>query len=83
MIRTRRKTLTGLGIGLAVAAATASVGVVADPLVRARQTARDLDSADPYEEPASAIVAVPANDGEQMHVQIDDPEGRPAAAPLR
>ncbi len=83
MIRTRRKTLTGLGIGLAVAAATASVGVVADRLVRARQTARALDSADTYEEPASAIVAVTATDGVQLHVEIDEPEGRPAAAPSR
>ena len=81
MIRTRRRTLTGLGIGLSAAAATAAVGVVADRLVRARQTARALDSLDTYEEQASAEVVVIATDGVELHVEIDEPEGRPAAAP--
>ena len=81
MIRTRRRTLTGLGIGLSAAAATAAVGLVADRLARARQTARALDSLDTYEEQASAEVVVIATDGVELHVEIDDPEGRPTAAP--
>ena len=81
MIRQRRKTLTGLGVGLAAAAATAAVGVVADRLVRARQTARALDSADTYDEPATSEVAVIASDGVQLHVEIDEPEGQAAVAP--
>ena len=80
MIRTHRRTLTGLGIGLSAAAATAAVGVVADRLARARQTARALDSLDTYEEQASAEVVVIATDGVELHVEIDEPEGRPAAA---
>jgi pimeloyl-ACP methyl ester carboxylesterase len=81
MIRTRRRTLTGLGIGLSAAAATAAVGVVADRLVRARQTARALDSLDTYEEQASAEVVVIATDGVELHVEIDEPEGRPVGVP--
>jgi pimeloyl-ACP methyl ester carboxylesterase len=81
VIRQRRKTLTGLGVGLAAAAATAAVGVVADRLVRARQTARALDSADTYEEPASSEVVVLATDGVELHVEIDEPEADPAEAP--
>jgi pimeloyl-ACP methyl ester carboxylesterase len=80
MIRQRRKTLTGLGVGLAAAAATAAVGVVADRLVRARQTARALDSSDTYDEPATSEVVVIASDGVQLHVEIDEPEGQAAAA---
>src|SRR5665811_2640742 len=81
MIRTHRRTLTGLGIGLSAAAATAAVGVVADRLVRARQTAKALDSLDTYEEQPSAEVVVIATDGVELHVEIDEPEGRPAATP--
>ena len=81
MIRQRRKTLTGLGVGLAAAAATAAVGVVADRLVRARQTAKALDSSDTYDEPATSEVVVIASDGVQLHVEIDEPEGQPAVAP--
>ena len=81
MIGQNRKTLTGLGIGLAAAAATATVSVVADRLVRARQTARALDSADTYDVEATTTVVVIATDGVPLHVEIDEPEGRPTTAP--
>jgi pimeloyl-ACP methyl ester carboxylesterase len=81
VIRQRRKTLTGLGVGLAAAAATAAAGVVADRLVRARQTARALESADTYEEPASREVDVVATDGVRLHVEVDEPEVEPVVAP--
>jgi pimeloyl-ACP methyl ester carboxylesterase len=74
----RRRTLTGIGIGLAVAGTTAAVGVVADRLARALQTAKDLDNLDDYEEVASAQVVVLADDGVPLHVEIDEPEGPPA-----
>jgi pimeloyl-ACP methyl ester carboxylesterase len=81
VIRERRMTLTGLGVGLAAAAATAAVGVVADRLVRARQTARALDSSDTYDEPASSEVMVVATDGVRLHVEVDEPEGEPFVPP--
>jgi pimeloyl-ACP methyl ester carboxylesterase len=79
-VNTRRRTLTGIGIGLAAAGTTAAVGVVAERLARARQTAKALDSLDDYDEVASAEVVVVAEDGVPLHVEIDEPEG---AAPVR
>ncbi len=77
----RRNGLTGLGIGLAAAAAAAATGVAVDRLTRARQTAKALDSADTYDEPASAEVIVMASDGVPLHVEIDEPEQRPTRLP--
>ncbi len=74
----RRRTLTGIGIGLAAAGTTAAVGIVADRLARALQTARALDSPDTYEEEATHNLVVIAHDGVPLHVEIDDPGG-PAA----
>ena len=83
MIRKNRMTITGLGVGLAAAAATAAVGVVADRLVRARQTARALDSSDTYEVEASSEVVVISTDGVELHVEIDEPDGPPVGLPSR
>ena len=74
----RRRTLTGIGIGLAAAGTTAAAKIVADRLTRALQTAKALDSPDTYEEEASAQMVVLADDGVALHVEIDEPEGRPA-----
>ena len=74
----RRRTFTGIGIGLAAAGTTAAVGVVADRLARALQTAKALDDLDDYEEVASREVVVLADDGVPLHVEIDEPEGIPA-----
>ena len=71
----RRRTLTGIGIGLAAAGTTAAVGVVADRLARALQTAKALDSVDTYEEVPTAQVLVIADDGVPLHVEIDEPGG--------
>jgi len=73
----RRLTLTGIGIGVAAAGATATAGVVADRLARALQTAKALDSLDTYEEEASAEIVVIADDGVPLHVEVDEPVGRP------
>ena len=77
----QRRTLTGLGIGLAAAGTTAALGIVADRLTRARQTAKALDSLDTYEEEATTEVSVIAVDGVPLHVEIDEPEGRPTGLP--
>lgn len=77
----RRSGLTGLGIGLAAAGLAAGVGVAADRLNRARQTAKALDSSDTYEEVATAEVIVMATDGVPLHVEIDEPEHRPTRLP--
>jgi len=74
----RRKTFTGLGVGLAAAGLAAAAGVAADRLTRARQTAIALDSAESYDEEASSEVIVTATDGVELHVEIDEPVGRPA-----
>ena len=71
----RRRTLTGIGLGLAAAGTTAAVGVVADRLARALQTAKALDSVDTYEEVPTAQVLVIADDGVPLHVEIDEPGG--------
>ncbi len=81
MSRQRRMTLTGLGVGLAAAGVTAAVGVAADRLTRARQTAKAMDSIDTYEEEATTEVIVIADDGVPLHVEIDDPERRPVGLP--
>jgi pimeloyl-ACP methyl ester carboxylesterase len=73
----RRLTLTGIGIGVAAAGATAAAGVVADRLARSLQTAKALDSLDTYEEEASAEIVVIADDGVPLHVEVDEPVGRP------
>jgi pimeloyl-ACP methyl ester carboxylesterase len=73
----RRLTLTGIGIGVAAAGATAAAGVVAERLARALQTAKALDSLDTYEEEASAEIVVIADDGVPLHVEVDEPVGRP------
>ena len=83
MIRKNRMTITGLGVGLAAAAATAAVGVVADRLVRARQTARALDSFDTYEVEASSELVVISTDGVELHVEIDEPDSPPVGLPRR
>ena len=71
----RRRTFTGIGIGLAAAGTTAAVGVVADRLARALQTAKALDTQDTYEEEATAKLIVLADDGVPLHVEIDEPGG--------
>jgi pimeloyl-ACP methyl ester carboxylesterase len=79
----RRRTLTGIGIGLAAAGTTAAVSVVADRLARSLQTAKALDSLDTYaEEPTSEQVVV-ADDGVPLHVEIDEPDSRPAGSTNR
>jgi len=83
----RRLTLTGVGIGLAAAGATAAASVVAERLTRARKTAKAMDSLDTYHEVPSSEIVVLADDGVPIHVEVDEPEGRPegkskgAAAP--
>jgi pimeloyl-ACP methyl ester carboxylesterase len=74
----RSRTLAGIGIGLAAAGTTAAVSVVADRLSRALQTAKALDSVDSYEEEATTQVVVLADDGVPLHVEVDEPVGRPA-----
>ena len=81
MTQSRRMTLTGLGVGLAATAATATAGVVADRLLRARQTAKAMDSSETYEVKASSEVVVIATDGVPLHVEIDEPEGPLVGAP--
>jgi pimeloyl-ACP methyl ester carboxylesterase len=77
----QRRTLTGIGVGLAAAGATAVVGVVADRLTRALKTAKALDSLDTYEQEATTEVVVFASDGVPLHVEIDEPDERPAGIP--
>ena len=74
----QRRTLTGIGIGLAAAGTTAAVGVVAERLARGLKTAKGLESLDTYDEEPTARVVVLADDGVPLHVEIDEPEGRPA-----
>lgn len=74
----QRRTLTGIGIGLAAAGTTAAVGVVAERLARGLKTAKALESLDTYDEEPTARVVVLADDGVPLHVEIDEPEGRPA-----
>jgi len=79
----RRRTLTGIGIGLAAAGTTAAVSVVAERLTRALQTAKALDTVDDtYEEDATEKVVVLADDGVPLHVEIDEPQSRPAGLAL-
>jgi pimeloyl-ACP methyl ester carboxylesterase len=80
-VNRQRRTLTGIGVGLAAAGATAAVSVVADRLARALQTAKALDSLDSYEEEATTEVVVLAADGVPLHVEIDEPVGRPVGIP--
>jgi pimeloyl-ACP methyl ester carboxylesterase len=82
-VNRQRRTLTGIGVGLAAAGATAAVSVVADRLARALQTAKALDSLDNYEEEATTEVVVLAADGVPLHVEIDEPVGRPIGIPDR
>jgi pimeloyl-ACP methyl ester carboxylesterase len=77
----RRRNLTGLGVGLAAAGVTATVGVVAERLNRARQTAKALDSLDTYDEVATKELEVTTADGVVLHVEIDEPDIRPAELP--
>ena len=80
-MNSQRRTITGIGIGLAAAGATAAVSVVADRLSRALHTAKALESLDSYEEKASSEVLVLAADGVPLHVEIDEPQGRPEGVP--
>jgi pimeloyl-ACP methyl ester carboxylesterase len=80
-VNRQRRTLTGIGVGLAAAGATAAVSVVADRLARALRTAKALDSLDTFEEEASTKVVVLAADGVPLHVEIDEPVGRPIGMP--
>lgn len=73
----RRRTFAGIGIGLAAAGSTAAVGVVADRLSRSLQLAKALDSLDTYQEQPTTEVVVLADDGVPLHVEIDEPQGRP------
>jgi pimeloyl-ACP methyl ester carboxylesterase len=50
-------------------------------MTRARQTALALDSPDTYDEEATTEVDVITADGVRLHVEIDEPEVRPAALP--
>lgn len=77
----RRRTLTGVGLGLAAAGTTAAVSVVADRLQRALKVAKSLDTPDTYDEKASEIVVVVADDGVPLHVEIDEPADRPEGLP--
>ncbi|MBE3074704.1 MAG: alpha/beta hydrolase, partial [Actinobacteria bacterium] len=77
----QRRTLTGIGVGLAAAGATAAVSVVADRLARDLRTAKALDSLDTYEEEATTEIDVLATDGVPLHVEIDEPDVRPAGMP--
>ncbi len=79
----QRRTVTGIGIGLAAAGATAAVSVVADRLARALQTAKALETFDTYHEEATTEVVVLAFDGVPLHVEIDEPEGRPIGVHAR
>jgi len=67
--------------GLAAASATAAVGVVADRLARALQTAKALDTLDTFEEEPSERIVVLADDGVPLHVEVDEPVGRPVGLP--
>ncbi|MGZ4685999.1 alpha/beta fold hydrolase [Oryzihumus sp.] len=69
----RNKTLTGLGVGLVAASAAAAVGVAADRLVRARNTAIALDSSETYERVPDEELVVVADDGVPLHVEVDHP----------
>ena len=69
----RSKTLTGLGVGLVAAGAAAAAGLAADRLVRARNTAIALDSAETYERVADEELVVVADDGVPLHVEVDHP----------
>jgi pimeloyl-ACP methyl ester carboxylesterase len=80
-VNRQRRTLTGIGVGLAAAGATAAVSVVADRLTRALQTAKAMDSLDTYEEEATTEVIVFAADGVPLHVELDEPVGRPVGIP--
>jgi pimeloyl-ACP methyl ester carboxylesterase len=73
----QRRTLTGIGIGLAAAGTTAAVGVVAERLARGLKTAKALESLDTYEDEPTAQVVVVTDDGVPLHVEIDEPDGRP------
>jgi len=68
-------------VGLVAAGAAAAAGVTADRLLRARQTALALDTADTYEEPADEVIEVVADDGVRLHVEIDHPQTLPQTAP--
>lgn len=76
-MNSRRRTLTGIGIGLAAAGTTAAASVVAERLTRARATAKALDDTDSYDEEPTARMVVLADDGVPLHVEIDEPAGRP------
>jgi pimeloyl-ACP methyl ester carboxylesterase len=80
-MNSQRRTITGIGIGLAAAGATAAVSVVADRLSRALQTAKALETVDSYDEEATEEVIVLAADGVPLHVEIDEPQGRPEGVP--
>ena len=80
-MNSRRLTLTGIGIGLAAAGTTAAAKVVADRLARGLKTAKALDSLDTYEVEPTAEVVVLAEDGVALHVEIDEPDVRPAGLP--
>jgi pimeloyl-ACP methyl ester carboxylesterase len=80
-VNSRRLTLTGIGIGLAAAGTTAAAKVVADRLARGLKTAKALDSLDTYEVEPTAEVVVLAEDGVALHVEIDEPDVRPAGLP--
>jgi pimeloyl-ACP methyl ester carboxylesterase len=78
VVNRRSRTITGIGIGLAAAGGTAAVGVVADRLARALQLAKALETLDTYEQEATTQVVVLADDGVPLHVEIDEPDVRPA-----
>jgi len=80
-VNRQSRTLTGIGVGLVAAGATAAVGVVADRLTRALKTAEALDSLDTYEQVPTTEVVVVASDGVPLHVEIDEPDERPAGIP--
>lgn len=77
---TARKSLLGLGIGLVTAAGAATVGVAADRLLKARGAAVALGTTGEHDEDPDHAMVVLADDGVRLHVEIDDPHGRPPGA---
>ncbi|HET8599419.1 MAG TPA: alpha/beta hydrolase [Segeticoccus sp.] len=79
-----RKSMLGLGLGLAGAGVATVLGMTTDRLLRDRRTAIALDrDGDPGQydvEPAETHLVL-ADDGVPLHVEVDLPSGRPAAAP--
>ena len=71
----RSKTLTGWGVGLVAAGAATAAGLAAERLIRARNTAIALDTAETYDQAPDEERIVVADDGVPLHVEVDHPRG--------